>query len=167
MQLNIWLGRPEYCNFWAPPVCKLTLPIKGPSLLRITLPFPDLKPEFSLKCGHTSAATAAKNLLSGEIIGIHTFWSLINNELCMSTFPNWNCFRCCARNSHCSVFPQYISKQQHLIPALLPLLVILKRCFFQWIYFRKTLTSLWRLITLLVRMPRTRYLYIRKGMDLL
>ena len=51
----------------------LTLPIKGPSLLRITLPSPDLKPEYPLYCGHTSAATAAKNLLSGEIIDIHTF----------------------------------------------------------------------------------------------
>ena len=29
------------------------------------------------------------------------------------------------------VFPQYISKQQHFISALLPLLVILERCFFQ------------------------------------
>ena len=94
IQLNIWLGRPEYCNFWAPPACKLTLPIKGPSLLRITLPFPDLKPEFSLYCGHTSAATAAKNLLSGEIIGIYTFWYLINNELCRSTFPNSNWVKC-------------------------------------------------------------------------
>ena len=76
-------------------------------------------------------------------------------------------FRCCARNSHCSVFPQYISKQQHFIPALLPLLVIIKRCFFQWIYFRKILTSLWRPITLLVRMPPTRYLYIQKRIGLL
>ena len=94
IHLNIWLGRPEYCNFLAPPACKLTLPIKGPSLLRITLPSPDLKPEYPLQCGHTSAATAAKNLLSGEIIDIHTFWSLINNELCTSTFPNSNWGKC-------------------------------------------------------------------------
>ena len=94
IHLNIWLGRPEYCNFLAPPACKLTLPIKGPSLLRITLPSPDLKPEYPFQCGHTSAATAAKNLLSGEIIDILTFWSLIDNELCMSPLPNSNWLKC-------------------------------------------------------------------------
>ena len=93
IHLNIWLGRPEYCNFWAPPACNLLFPLKGP-VFKNNLTISRFKTWISLVVWPRSAATAAKNLLSGEIKDIHTFWSLINNELCTSTFPNSKWGKC-------------------------------------------------------------------------
>ena len=78
IQLNIWLGRPEYCNFWAPPACNLLFPLKGP-VFKNNLTISRFKTWIYLVVWPRSAATAAKNLLSGEIIDIHTFWILIFN----------------------------------------------------------------------------------------